>query len=188
MYLCPMHEESPDINSIVYSKEMVALVSAANNTCLLLEELKETAPRAFIESAVKHLAAVYHGILGIGQTEPVFESPLEHTVTEQDWSGIYQRVAALLGPYNDILRPAGEEEFDTSELVRHTISEDLADLYQELRDFTITYSRGLEELMNDAAWELRERFAEHWGEKLLRALTALHRLYVEGIDPEEVNT
>ncbi len=37
----------------------------------------------------------------------------------------------------------------------------------------------------DAAWELKERFTEHWGAKLLRALHALHNLYVSGIDPSE---
>jgi hypothetical protein len=78
---------------------------------------------------------------------------------------------------------AGEDEFDRSEVVSHTISEDMADLYQELRDFTSIYSRGMEEFMNDAAWELKERFAEHWGAKLLRALQALHTLYISGIDP-----
>ena len=39
--------------------------------------------------------------------------------------------------------------------------------------------------MNDAAWELKERFAEHWGKKLLRSLSALHELYVRGVDPAE---
>jgi hypothetical protein len=43
----------------------------------------------------------------------------------------------------------------------------------------------MEELMNDAAWELKERFTEHWGAKLLRALQALHELYVSGVDPSE---
>ncbi len=39
--------------------------------------------------------------------------------------------------------------------------------------------------MNDAAWELNVRFVEHWGKKLLRALQALHELYVSGVDPTE---
>ena len=64
------------------------------------------------------------------------------------------------------------------------ISEDMADIYQDLRDFTAIYSRGLEEIMNDAAWELKERFIEHWGKKLLRTLTPLHDLFVKEIDPE----
>ena len=91
----------------------------------------------------------------------------------------------ILGPHNDILRMADEGEFDRSEVVNHTISEDLADLYQDLKDFTSIYSRGVEEFMNDAAWELGENFAKYWGAKLLRALQALHALYVTGVDPSE---
>ena len=163
----------------------MALVSAANETAAFLEGINDVSARTFIEVSVIHLATVYRAILEVGETEPVYESSPEPYITEKDWSDLYQRIAAMLGRHNEILRPADEGEFDRSDLVSHSISEDLADVYQELRDFTSVYSRGMEELMNDAAWDLKERFAEHWGKKLLRALSALHDLYVNGIDPEE---
>ncbi len=159
------------------------MVKAANETATFLEGLQGTEGKVFISEAVGHLSTVYSAMLKIGETEPVHDSEGESTVSEQDWSRLFQRIAQLLGPYNEIIRPAEENEFDRFELVTHTISEDLADVYQELRDFTSIYSRGIEELMNDAAWELRERFAEHWGKKLLRSLSALHDLFVEGTDP-----
>ncbi len=180
-----MEEELPPVHNFVYSSEMVEFVKAANDCCAFLEQLKDTEGRAFITDSVKFLSAVYATFIVTGTTEPVFESATEPTVTEQEWSALFQRIATILGPYNDILRIAEEGEFDRSELVSHTISEDLSDLYQELKDFVSVYSRGMEELINDAAWELKERFAEHWGSKLLRALLALHRLYVSGIDPTE---
>jgi len=180
-----MEEELPPVHNYVYSREMVEFVQAANVCCDYLEQLQGTEGRTFITESVRLLSAVYATFIVTGDTEPVFDSSSEPTVSEQEWSGLYQRVAQILGPYNDILRIAEEGEFDRSELVSHTISEDLSDVYQELKDFTTVYSRGLEELMNDAAWELKERFAEHWGTKLLRALLALHRLYVSGIDPTE---
>ncbi len=114
----------------------------------------------------------------------MFENSPEPTITEQEWSAIYQGINLLLGPHNEFIRPAEAEEFDRSDLVTHTISEDMADIYQELGDFTSTYSRGLEELMNDAAWELKERFFEHWGKKLLRTLVPLHNLFAREVDPE----
>jgi len=180
-----MQEEGPQIHNYVYSSEMLEFVKVANACCEFLEQLKDVEGRSFIVDSVKHLSAVYATFLNTGETEPVFESPAEPTVSEQDWSELFQRIAMILGNHNDILRMAEEGEFDRSELVNHTVSEDLADIYQELRDFTSIYSRGMEELMNDAAWELNEHFAEHWGAKLLRALQALHELYVNGIDPSE---
>jgi hypothetical protein len=180
-----MHEEATAIHNYVYSKALVEFVGAANECCLYLEELKGTEGKAFITESVKHLAELYALFLKIGETEPVFDTPPEPTVTEQHWSALFQSMAGILGPSNDILRVAAENEFDRSEIVNHTISEDMADVYQELKDFTVVYSRGLEELMNDAAWELQIRFAEHWGMKLLRALSALHMLYAADVDPSQ---
>jgi len=180
-----MQEETSGLHNYVYSSEMVEFVTAANGYCQFMEQLKGEEGRAFIGGVVKHLSEVYMLFLKLGETDPINESPGDPTVTEQEWSMIYQRISMILGAHNDYLRPAVEDEFDRSELVTHTISEDTADVYQELKDFTVIYSRGIEELMNDSAWELGVRFSEHWGKKLLQSLTALHELYVSGIDPIE---
>ena len=180
-----MQEESTSLHNYVYSSEMVEFVTAANGYCQFVELLKGEEGKAFIAGAIKHLSEVYTAFLKLGETEPIHESPGDPTVTEQEWSTIYQRISMILGAHNDYLRPAVEDEFDRSELVTHTISEDTADVYQELKNFTIIYSRGIEEIMNDSAWELGVRFAEHWGKKLLQSLTALHELYVSGKDPTE---
>jgi hypothetical protein len=178
-----MQKDNNHLHNYVYSSELVEFVRIANDFCSLMEQLKGMKGKEFIQRSVELLPGLYGAILKVQDTEPVFETPAEPTVTEQDWSTVYQQMALLLGSHNEYLRPAGEDEFDRSDLVTHTISEDLADLYQELRDFTTIYSRGMEELMNDAAWELKERFTEHWGKKLLNALNAMHSLYIKDIDP-----
>ncbi len=183
VYLCPMHEDQEKLHSYVYSEEVVTFVRAANETALFLEELREKDGKAFVAEALRHLSEVYSAILKVGDTEPVTESGPEPYVSELEWVEVFQRIGALLGPHNEILRPAEDDEFDRSDLVTHTISEDLADVYQELRDFTSLYSHGLEEVMNDSVWEVKVRFMEHWGKKLLRSLSSLHDLYVAGVDP-----
>ncbi len=180
-----MQDENVHLHNYVYSSEMVEFVTSANAYCRLLEKPEGVDGKAFINQSVKRLSGVYATILKIAATEPVIDSQPESTVSEQDWSMVYQRISLFLGPHNETLRAADEDEFDRSDLVAHTVSEDMADVYQELRDFTTIYSRGMEELINDASWELNERFGEHWGEKLLRALTTLHNLYVKGTDPTE---
>lgn len=177
-------QEIPGLHDFVYAPEMVDFVTSANAYCHFLENLQGTGGREFIERSVPLLAGVYSRILLTGDTEPGMESTVEPTVTEQEWSAIYRRISMLLGEYNAYLLPAEEQDFDRSDLVTHTVSEDMADVYQELKDFVTSYGLGLEELMNDAAWEVKERFGEHWGKKLLHGLSALHRLFVDGIDPE----
>jgi hypothetical protein len=180
-----MQSEGSSHHAFVYSAEMVDFVTASNSYCHFLEQSAGEDGKPFITNLVQILPQVYATFVKLGENEPVNDPAIEPAVTEQEWALIYHQVANTLGPYNETLRPAEEEEFDRSELVRHTVSEDLADLYQELKDFTRAYSRGLEDVMNDAAWELRERFSEHWGKKLLRSLASLHELYVTGVDPSE---
>jgi hypothetical protein len=180
-----MQEENGSLHNYVYSSEMVEFVRAASDYCQFLEQLQGVDGKAFIGGSVPLLAEVYRSVLKVPRTEPLYEYTSEPRVTEQEWSAIYKRMSMLLGAHNEYLRPAGESEYDRSDLITHTISEDMADLYQELGDFIAVYGRGMEEFINDAAWELLERFDAEWGMKLLNALHALHPLYGKGIDPDE---
>jgi len=104
-----MQEEGTPVHNYVYSSALVEFVRAANAFCAFLEQLKDTEGRTFIVDSVKHLSTVYASIINTGETEPVLESPSEPAVTEQEWSELFQRIAMILGPYNDILRMVDEE-------------------------------------------------------------------------------
>lgn len=171
----------------VYSPEILEFVRAANNYCTWLEEADETVPMIFILNGVRNLSKVYSQAVLLGELEPEMEGGNEKFVTEQDWSSIFQKVLNLLGSHNSYLRIADGDEFDRSDLVTHNISEDLADIYQDLKDFTLQYRQGIEEIMNDAVWEVMDNFDNYWSMKLLNALNALNRLYVKKIDPESGN-
>jgi len=177
------HDDLPA--SGVYAPEVLEFVRSANEFCSWIEDAAEKKPVDFIASSLDMLSGVYHHAVRVGRTEPELESGNEKFVTEQDWSGIYQVVLNLLGRHNAYLRIAEGEEYDRSDLVSHNISEDLADLYQDLKDFTLQYRQGVEEIMNDAIWEVMDNFDHYWSEKLLHALHALNKLYISNIDPEE---
>lgn len=168
----------------VYAPEVLAFVRSANDYCSWLEELEPEGSVDFIRHSLPKLSAVYHHVVTIEPPEPVLEGGNEKYVTEQDWSAIFQRIMQLLGKHNEYLRIAGDDEFDRSDLVTHKISEDMADIYQDLKDFTMQYRQGIEEIMNDAVWEVIDNFENYWGEKLLYALQALNKLYISKTDPE----
>jgi len=68
------------------------------------------------------------------------------------------------------------------------ISEDIADIYQELKDFAANYQTTEKIVMNDSLAACLNAFAEHWGRKLLNTLRALHNIrYSENfyIDEDE---
>lgn len=171
----------------VYAPEVLEFVRSANAYCQWLEEAGQHSAVTFIRQSLRTLSSVYHNLVSLDEMEPVMESSNEKFVTEQDWSAVYQQVMKLLGKHNEYLRIADDEEFDRSDLVTHKVSEDLADIYQDLKDFTLQYRQGIEEVMNDAVWEVMDNFENYWGVKLLNALQALNKLYVSKVDPEAGN-
>ncbi len=175
-----------DMNkSGVYAAEVLEFVRLANDYCTWLEESEQQNSVQFIKKAVKMLPEIYRSILEIQETEPVLEGGNEKFVSEQDWSGIFQKILHQLGQHNSYLRLADDQEFDRSDLVTHTISEDLSDIYQDLKDFIYQFRQGVEEIMNDSIWEVMSNFEQYWGVKLLNSLKALHSLYVKKIDPQQ---
>ena len=83
-------------------------------------------------------------------------------------------VSQVMGEHDDIL-DAFVEDFKYSEQpVLCTVSENLADIYQSLRELAATFSEGYEEAMQVALYETAEEFKLQWGQKLLNALRAIH--------------
>ena len=67
------------------------------------------------------------------------------------------------------------------------ISEDLADIYQDIKDFIFVFQLGLNETMNDALAICQENFALYWGQKLVNTLRALHDVKYAQADSEDEN-
>ena len=56
------------------------------------------------------------------------------------------------------------------------VSEDIADIYQDIRNFVSVYQLGLEETMINALKVISENFRLYWGQKLVNVLRPLHTL------------
>jgi hypothetical protein len=94
-----------------------------------------------------------------------------------------------MGPhdeYREVFDPLTHEQLEQSTA---SISDNLADIYQDFKNFITLYNMGTEEIMNDAIWECQLNFEEFWGQKLLNALKAIHNVYYgdDDLTEEEEN-
>ena len=60
------------------------------------------------------------------------------------------------------------------------VSENISDIYQEVKDLACNYQTRDEAVMNDALVNCIEAFEQHWGQKLLNVLRPLHAVACEG--------
>ena len=118
-------------------------------------------------------------------TKIILDEELEKYVSEFDYNVYNREWLQALGEH-DIFY----EVFDPSiqfgqETVTASISENLMDIYQSVKNFVLSYSMGNDDVMNDALYECRFSFEEYWGQNLVNVLRAIHRLVYSNTDFDE---
>lgn len=110
------------------------------------------------------------------ENEDYLDTP-EHFVTEDDYEFLRENIGRLMGE-NDAYLVVQSDEMKYSDLpLGASIAEDMADIYQAVKDCIAAYRTENEDTMRVALTECREEFSSYWGSKLLNALAALHRIY-----------
>lgn len=178
------NEELPD--HVVYSPPVIDFVTVVAETCLFLENASEGGRDEFIDKSVKILPLLYLKTSLLKVPEPVFGDGAERFVTEDDYLFVKEQMEQLLGADDTYLEVFHPDMALSDTPIAAFISENMADIYQELKDFAANYQTADTDVMNDALVVCLEAFAEHWGQKLLNALRALHALrYSDSFGEEE---
>lgn len=177
-------DQLPD--HVVYSPGVIEFVTVAAETCLFLEHAGEFSRTDFVQKTVKILPLLYLKASLLEIPEPVFDDAPERFVSEDDYLFVKEQLEQVLGPDDSYLETFHPDMAISDTPIAAFISENLADTYQELKDFAANYQLADMDIMNDALVACLEAFGEHWGQKLLNALRALHAIrFAEGFGKEE---
>ncbi|MFA8436537.1 MAG: DUF5063 domain-containing protein [Marinifilaceae bacterium] len=167
---------------VAYSRNVIEFVTVANEFCATLEACEKSTRKDFIEKAQKMLPLLYLKGTLLPEVENELEDTIEKFVTEADWEFIRTQVQRKLGPVDEYLEVFQEEMRESDSPIVASISENFADIYQDLKDFLTSYRIGTLEIMNDALWELKGSFDRYWGQLAVNALRAVHNVLSAGID------
>lgn len=174
--------------SIVYSKNVVEFVTVANEYCGFLENAAGFNKDVFVEKSLKIIALLYLKASMLPIVEVDEDEDVESFVTEFDWKLIKNGIFAVLGDNDLYLDYFDEKMNETHEPVTCHISENLADTYQDLKDFIEIYKLANEDVSLIALNKCILAFAEHWGYKLLASVKILHILNFLGPENESENS
>jgi len=165
-------ENLPD--HLVYSPQVIDFVTVTAETCLLLERAGEHTHELFVEKSLRLLSVLYLKSVLLSVPERVFDDPTERFVNETDYAEVKDTVAMIMGEKDSFLETFHPDMSLSDTPIAAFISENLADIYQELKDFVANYQLADTDIMNDALADCLTAFSEHWGLKLLNSLRALH--------------
>ncbi|MDR0812296.1 MAG: DUF5063 domain-containing protein [Paludibacter sp.] len=174
----------------VYTPAVVDFVTVAAEMCLTLEEAAQYSRADFTDKMLKLLPMLYLKAAMVTPPETVSDDAPEQFVTENDYLFVREQAEQILGEADSYLEVFHPDMPLSDSPVAAFVSEDLADIYQEIKDFAMNYQTLDTDVMNDALAECINAFGSHWGQKTLNALRALHSFrYSENFaDDEETET
>lgn len=164
------------MTSFVYKDSTIAFVTAAVQTCLLVEQADEMQRKELTEQLLRLLPILYLRARLLEPAEHMLEEEPQRFVSEEDYNLVLIRMRDIFGSDDAYLDVFVDQGIYTDEVQTMYISEGIADIYQELKDLAASFQTEKEPIMNDAVLVCREAFEEHWGQKLLAIMRALHAL------------
>ena len=175
-----------DREDIVFSRNTVEFVTVAAEFCAYIERANEHTRNEFVDTLLKLLPLLYLKAQMLPDEEAFNEDELEDFVTEDSYEILRITIAEVMAEkdcYLDVF-VADMKYSDTP--ITKSISEDIADIYQDVKNFVCLFQIGINETMHDAIIECREHFEQYWGQTLVNTLRALHDVrYSTNIDDEE---
>jgi hypothetical protein len=165
-----------ELNKLVYSKNVIEFITVANEFCGFLERAETLESSDFLNRLQKLLPLLYLKASLLPEFDFEAEDDLERFVNEVDYNLILQKVAEQTGAgddYHEVFLPG--MQFSENALVS-SISENVADIYQNIKDLVMSFRTLNEYVMEQALGECQSNFAHDWGQKLVNCLRAVHNL------------
>lgn len=167
-----------DNNNVVYQKPVIEMLTVAAEYCIMLEKLATagTTREQLLQQVTKVLPLVYVKAALLPDLDESGMGEPREVVTEEDYEEVRQQVWQLLKADDEYLEVFTPDMQYSEGAMTRTISEDLADIYQDLKNFVAVFADRNEEAMVDAVVKVKENFTSYWGQRLVNAMRPLHSL------------
>lgn len=171
---------------IVFSRNTVEFVTVAAEFCAYVERSNEHSRKEFVETLLKLLPLLYLKAQMLPKEEAIGEEELEDFVTEDSYEVLRITLSDLLGEKDCYLDVFIDDMKYSDTPITKSISEDIADIYQDIKNFVCLFRLGINETMHDAVVECTAHFEQFWGQTLTNTLRALHDIrYNTTLDDED---
>jgi hypothetical protein len=169
----------------VYAKSTIDFVTVSKTFCDLMDQLESINKDLFVDSMLRLLPLVYLKAGLLPENELISDDDQEIFATEEQYSDLSQTILNLMGTDNAYLEVFSPEISYSDTPVTSFISENIADIWQDLFNFISVYHLGNDETMNDALFVCRTNFKQFWGQSLVNVLRALHNCKYSISEKEE---
>ena len=161
----------------ILSRNSLSLIAMANEYCHEIEAALDKEREDFVTTMLKLLPRIYIVIRDVVEKEDTEDLLfIDSYLYEDAYNNAREKVYRLLGE-DDVYLEVFEEDMKYSDTpIATTVSENLADIYQELYNFVMTLQNAPTEVAGDVIYALKDSFKSYWGQTLVNVMRALHNL------------
>lgn len=160
-------------NSELNEQLISEFITIAGEYCRALNCLHQFTVHGFATLLLRILPILYIKALNLPLYEDYDRDSVEKFVTEEEWTRVKLQLSKMFGKTDKFNEQIGRFENNQTE----TISENLADIYQDLKDFTQLVALGIDDTIAEGVGEVKYNFEQYWGQRLLNSLKIIHHLY-----------
>lgn len=158
----------------VNSGSVLDMLTVANEFCIFTENVHKYEFKDVIAYYSKVCPLLYLKGALLSAIEPDEEYPGERFVNEDQWEVVFNSLRTCFGEKDEFLS-FSEENIEVKP-VNTSISESLADTYQDLKDFVILFQKNLSYQKNNAVSDCQSLFVTHWGVRISTIMPIIHKL------------
>lgn len=165
-----MNEKAIDF-SVVGSSTVIEFYKAAHDFCLMLEQHYRFDREYVILYFQRMLPFLYSSGSLLPECELYDWQDNERYVTEETWQDIYNALQNFFADNNSYYY----WDKELQEPTETSMAENIADIYQDLKDFVYLYAKPSFYAKSNALYYVRKWYFERWGLLILLFLQNLHR-------------
>ena len=162
-------------NEPVYQRTVLEMLAVAHDFCQYCQQVEEKNAQEITAYLQKILPLLYLKGELLPEVEPEYQEAAERFVTEEEWESLFNRLRAVFGE-EDIFYTYDPASYGWGESLKASLSEHIADIYQDLRDFVLLYQKNSRAAKENAVAGCRELFIRRWGPRIASMIVALHTL------------
>lgn len=155
----------------------LAFIALANEYCHALENALDYESRDdFVGNMLKLLPRLYITMSDL-ERDPFADAYIESALEEDVYDMVRQRVASIMAEEDIYLEVFVEDMKYSDTPISASVSENLADLYQEFFNLIHSVQDALTETQHEMLCQCRANAEDYWGQTLCNVLRALNTAY-----------
>ena len=170
-----MNVGDENISGAEMSVNVLELLRVAHEYCLFVENMESRSMEETITFFRKLGPLLYLKGALLPWVEPENPETDERFVTEEEWQAVFNEFRGKLTNLDEFWHIDHEGGL-SYEAIKASLSENFADIYQDMKDFVLLYSKNTRDARQNAVHDCSLLFESRWGVKMLENLRYVHYL------------